>query len=136
MTHRRLAVLLLCSLLVAVAITLIGIHSTRGTKERISWRSYQQIELGMTQRDVEDITGVPPGSHLNLPEGETQAYVHQEELSKGEAHSPHNYSWVGNKGNLGVGFDEDGRVVRVSFTPLESENPTFLQRLYRWLFGE
>ena len=128
-------VLLLLLLVCTGVIALLGLHSESGTKERISWRSYQQIELGMTQQEVEDVTTVPPGVCAILPEGEERIYVRRKALSKGEAYSPKNYSWVDNEGHLSVGFDETGRVVKVSFTPLKNPR-TFLQRLDRYLFGE
>jgi hypothetical protein len=87
----------------------------------------------MTEQEVEAILTVPPGSHLELAEGEVLVYDHEAEASKGVRDSRKRRSWVGNAGHLGVSFDEAGRVVGVSFTPLRHENPTFLDRLRRWL---
>ncbi len=99
----------------------------------IGWHSYRRIELGMSAQEVEAIVGLPPGSHLELAEGETVVYDHAAEASKGELNGPKGYSWVGNAGNLGVTFDAADRVVGVTFTPLRRENPTWLDRLRRWL---
>lgn len=99
----------------------------------LGWRGYQKIELGMTERQVEEALGAPPGSHLDLPEGEKLVYDHAAEVSRGRSEAPRGLSWVSNEGNLGVAFDEAGRVVGVTFTPLRRANVPLLDRLRRWL---
>lgn len=102
-------------------------------KHRIGWAGYGQVEFGMTEREVEEVLGVPPGSHLELPEGQTVVYVHAEAASRGRTGLAKGYSWVGNDGNLGVSFDDDGKVAGVSFTPLRRMNSTPVDELLRWL---
>ena len=101
--------------------------------QRLGRAGYERVQLGMTEAEVEDVLGAPPGSHLDLPEGQTVSYVHAGAESKGARDGPKGLSWVSNTGHIGVTFGADGRVTGVAFTPLRRNNPTWLDRVREWL---
>jgi hypothetical protein len=120
-------------LLVALAGVTVGVLWWTAPNHRLGWSGYHRIQLGMTEQEVEQILEVPPGSHLNVPEGELRVYDHAAAASKGTADAAKGYSWVSNEGNLGICVNDAGVVVGVSFTPLRPENPSFFDKVRRWL---
>jgi hypothetical protein len=104
------------------------------TRERITEENFSRIHAGMTQKDVENILGGPPGDYRRQKSIET--YYKMEEhpviVKVGPSSALHPV-WWGTEGSIELDLSEDGRVQWTWYLyPLHSET-TFWDRVRSWL---
>jgi hypothetical protein len=134
--RKRLLVLAGVALAAAVIVpAVLDLHAYRPKLARnrlITWEHYRGVKLGMSQAEVEAILGGPPGDYRT---DERISYWDYFEAGL----SPHDVvarreSWYGNDGQITLGFDEEGRVLRRGFaSPVRSPPSSLAQRVRDWL---
>jgi hypothetical protein len=92
--------------------------------ERIDEATFDRIEDGITQKEVEALLGQPPGDY------KTQRIVEDFEYDLGWPRS--HLEWRGNYGTIRVWFDKRERVCRKEFVGTHPLQPSFRDRLNRW----
>jgi hypothetical protein len=102
--RRWLTFLLVVVAAVAVAAYVRWLHLA-DSAHRVTLDAAERVCAGMTQREVEDIFGVPPGDYSSQP-----GTVHPEGLPK-RPPDLRREDWTADEGGTVVYFDEDGRVV-------------------------
>jgi hypothetical protein len=94
---------------VAVLLTVvIGIGLLWPRPHRINQAGFDRITEGMTQREVEEVLGRPPGDYTDRRDPSYVLNWH-----KGASHRLE--EWLSDDGLGLAGFDEDGRVVEKDF---------------------
>jgi hypothetical protein len=116
----------LAALVVVVLVLVTGLwFVVRPRPHRINEGGFDQITQGMTRQEVEEILGRPPGN-----------YTDRREASFGGRRSAFTFpeDWLSDDGLILVTFDEEGRVVRKYFSPVDDfpERP-FKNRVRRVL---
>jgi hypothetical protein len=92
-------------------------------RDRITAESYEQIRVGMTEKDVEDILG---GPGKKPPFTSNGIFVR-----RGVAET---FSfWIGRNGFIEIEFDNDRRVIDKYFHKVQSSDPISIDRLRDWL---
>lgn len=95
--------------------------------------AYHAIRLGMTREEAVAVVGVPVGDYTG---GQTREYRSETEVGQQEFIPPPNRKyassavWVGARGRISLGFDEEGRVWVKNFTPHRGGPPCLL---FTWL---
>src|SRR5215471_8048203 len=106
MTHRRLFWLAFAACLCLAVFWGVRLLTTQ---HRINRESFEKIQVGMTQSDVESLLGVPPGDYS------TREYTFLEPpwpLSK-----IWEFQWIGNDGRIRVKLDEKRNVATYHWCP-------------------
>ena len=122
-------------LLVFLAITASAILWVRAARHqpRISIDSYNQIQEGMSQAEVEAILGGPPGDYSSRKwAGETRVGFPGGILSIGPLDNDRAKNWSGEELTITLWFDPAGRVIGRSASPEVVHRATLKGRLYRW----
>jgi hypothetical protein len=90
--------------------------------DRITWRSFQRIQVGMTQKEVEAILGGPPGEYAVPKIGLTRF-------------TPPEGEWWGAEAIIVIEFTKERRVLRKwLYNPyLRPYQPNALDRARSWL---
>jgi hypothetical protein len=122
----------------AVLLVLVGIlvPLVMPRPSRVTRANYERIEMGMTQAQVEEILGGPPGDYSTVPTdyhagGPMDIVVDMEELKAAPKSGLHqDGSWFGDEGNVSVGY-LDGKALCKTFTPTEPVAVETLE-LLRW----
>jgi hypothetical protein len=92
----------------------------------VTLANFERIEKGMTQEQVEDFLGGPPGLPYRVGEIDATWVFENYELMIG-----HNFRvWQSREGSLGIYFDEVGKVAVKTWFPYEE---SFWDRFRRWL---
>ncbi|MCI0641726.1 MAG: outer membrane protein assembly factor BamE [Gemmataceae bacterium] len=136
MTGRKKRVLLLLALLVVVAGGFFGMVLWLGDEGPISLSGFRRIRPGMTRGEVETLMG-GAGSSNNFDwmqrwGGDAVGTS----LSWGEAGRGGEYvTWEDKRCVINVWFDPDGRAREAAIYEVPEFEPTFWQRLRRWLTG-
>jgi hypothetical protein len=124
----------------AVSLLGFGMALLLWPRDRITEESYQRIRIGMVQKEVEGMLGMPR-IHVKdfwfgywLPLKKKGVHLAGWEwLEQGEPVEDDATYWIGGNGLMGIEFDNDGRVVGKKFHRVESSQQTFLDRLRDWL---
>jgi hypothetical protein len=133
--RKRLLVLAGFALAAAVTVPASLLHHAYRQKlargRLITWEYYRGVKLGMSQAEVEAVLGGPPGDFRTERVFYTDyfevGFSPQDVVARRE-------SWYGNDGQISLGFDEQGRVLRRGFAdPIRSPPPTLAERLRPWL---
>jgi hypothetical protein len=130
MKRKHLLLLFAC----LVAVLLAGYVTLRLTtpSHRITVESFEAIQVGMTEKEVEDIIGVPAG--IYAPGALTGLYGFDKERSRatrGLDRKP-GKEWVARDVCIFVGF-KDGRVVETFRGWPQGYDEPLLAKLRRWL---
>ena len=80
--------------------------------------AFERIEVGMTQSEVEQILGGPPGDYRTRPDDTWRVMVWDE-------------WWLGDEGDVSVGFTPGGAVERAEFSEKPPYHPGQVA-LVRW----
>jgi hypothetical protein len=115
--HIAVASLAVLIILVVAAITAVGVIWWLPPLPRVHRASYEQLQKGMTEEEVEAVMGSPAGDYTTGP------VVH------GDFHRPVLYvdraellvewkTWVTDHAEIGVRFDRHGRLGEKSFCPM------------------
>jgi hypothetical protein len=106
-------------------------------RDRITVESWEKIEIGMTEKEVEEMLGGPGTNEKNFWEQfrTFQAIFDGRELfePEGAIGVVSEKYWVGRRGYMVILFREEGRVEAKVFQGWRSTDPTFLDRLRDWL---
>lgn len=90
--------------------------------------AFARIEEGMTAAEVEAILGGPPGDYRTIPPPRTSFSLG---VSLGGYSMVIEKDWQGNEGDVLVGFDDTGHVVRKDFSPRDA-SPVGPVEMIRW----
>jgi hypothetical protein len=105
-------------------------------RDRITAASWEKIQIGMTEKEVEEILGKPGVSGV--------AFVKHVEVSpisftgpvlveEPESPSDSEKYWIGQRGIMRIGFDKACEVAVKRFQEVRSTEPTFIDRIRDWL---
>jgi hypothetical protein len=119
----------------AAAILLLGaLHYLRERpRHRINLKSYEAIQGGMSEGEVEAIFGVPDGDYSTGP---VSIFC-----SNGRPHEDYGppdpegevKGWIGNDTYVCVAFDKEGKVRSKSYADVELRNQMVLTRIRKLL---
>jgi hypothetical protein len=132
--------------LVLTGLLLIGVFLL-GPRDRITKASWDEIRVGMTEKEVEQILGGPGRSldgfwdHMRAikkQSGQARPLVYDHKRSFAEPEiiivsNEKDRYWIGRHGELGIQLDEEGHVSGKWFNGWRSAEPTFIERLREWL---
>jgi hypothetical protein len=123
----RKCVVLMLGLLGAVLLGGYLVLWLTAPRHRVSHLGWEGIEVGMTQTEVEQVLGGPPGNYASTPYGiMRRQIVPQGATSLKE--------WRGEEGVIDVWFGLDGKVVDAYWVELGYPiHESLLTRLRRWL---
>ena len=123
---RRRKILAGLAALFTIAAVVVGIQWLLAPKHRINKESLELIKEGMTQKEVEDILGVPPGDYSYG--GFRDLYFDTWSAE------PVSEEWVGEETGIYVTFDpHGGRVAFVRSFNVHPSVETILTKIKRWL---
>ena len=94
-------------------------------RHRISAKSYDKIQIGMTIKEVETLLGVPPGDYSTRP------FLRHH--SEGRRGFNWEFQWIGNDCRIGVRLDQHGKVAGSGYEqhfPVMEE--TFFDKVRGW----
>jgi SmpA / OmlA family len=128
-----------CLLALFVLVLLFAGITLLTSGSRINEKTYEQIEVGMTEEQVQAILGCPPGNYSMhgttwLGSGPRIYWLHPEGSSSQFEPDVVSKAWITDDLLIGVYFDRDGRVDRKwreDVSPGKREHP--LPRLWRRL---
>jgi hypothetical protein len=129
--------LLLLGCVFAVLVIAHLLFRLTASSQRINEESFDDIQSGMTEGEVEAVVGAPAGIYAPTPRKDgaalvTDLYTNNCDTVWGPVVPKR---WQGKRGILVVVFDPGGRVVDKFFAPWESDE-SLLAKLRRWLgFG-
>lgn len=127
MIKRRLLFLDLALLVLVVGWSLWFVSVV--TVDPIGPASYQRIQFGMTQAEIEAIIGLPPGDYNNgPPRYETPKAGSNKEEPAGFQMA----KWTGTRHSIVVVFDEEGMATS---SWLEDLDPPTKMELLKWWLG-
>jgi len=136
MKRKRLMLIIVC----LAAVLLAGYVTLwlAAPKHRITWDNICDIKKGMTQEEVENVLGVPPGIYSSYPTGH---YVFSDKLwgklgpatGKDFIKKFGGKEWVRDGVSAYVLFDENGRAADIQGGLCLVGNESFLAKLRRWL---
>ena len=92
---------------------------------RINENSFALIKSGMSQRDVENVFGCPPGDYSSGGD-----YI---PASQFERVSSKCKVWIGNELAVEVFFDKSDRVIKTFSSTVFFWNDSFFDKLKKWL---
>jgi hypothetical protein len=118
-------------LAIVPAVSLLGFGTALllWPRDRITRETWDQIQVGMTEREVEEILG-ESGVFLD------QLTVRVSEFGEGVGKVwdfGRMKNWIGRGGWIHVQFDNRGLVEAKEFWTIRLDDPTFLGRLRDWL---
>ncbi|MCI0378840.1 MAG: hypothetical protein L0215_14630 [Gemmataceae bacterium] len=118
--------------LAATSVLLLGagygvLWLTAGPRHRINHESFNRIQEGMTEKDVEAIFGVPAGDYTTGPVMELKSDSGFSKVWRVDK------PWMSNFSRIYVAFDERGLVVWKRYLPVVPEEESFGDKLRRWL---
>jgi hypothetical protein len=93
---------------------------------QINQKVTDQIQWGMTDKEVEQIIGVPPGTYVHLPFQVAVPHFFEPPEDTIEK------NWLGSDGIIQVYFDHRGLVCTKDFIPVRLEEP-LVHKIRRWL---
>jgi len=119
----------------ALAFVLAGLTSlwlwTRETVH-ITRENFERIQIGMTQKDVEEILGGPPGDYRQRKSIEYEGRSWHELIIKVQPTPASHPMWWGTRGAIQINLTEEGQVrEKVHFDPIVIET-TFWDRIRSW----
>jgi hypothetical protein len=124
-------------LAIVLAVSLLGFGTALllWPRDRINEDSWKQIQIGMTEEEVEDILGRPGVSweanlfpfHFELAESNDTLYIRRWPFERWESDK----FWTSQRACIQVRFDPRGNISGKAFW--RSAEPSFLDRLRDWL---
>ena len=128
----RRQILRALTVLLAVAAVGIGIQWLLSPKHRINKESIAQIKEGMTQKEVEDILGVPPGNYAY--DGFFTSVGYSGPLGPGVERWP-TLQWAGEEIGIRITINpHNGTVAEIEqFSVDYPTNESVLSKIKRWL---
>ena len=120
-------------LAIVLAVSLLGFGAALflWPRVRITAESYNMIEIGMTEKEVEGILGGPGKSELlNMKNVAKEKGLPIIEMFQGQIPKPK--IWKGRRGIVQIQLDEESRVSGKSFLGF-GERSSFIDRLRDWL---
>ncbi|MCI0742907.1 MAG: outer membrane protein assembly factor BamE [Gemmataceae bacterium] len=119
-----------CLWIVVVLVLLLGagygvLWLTAGPRHRINKESFERIQEGMTEEEVESIIGVPAGDYTTGP-----VVVRLMLIS---FMSPQCKSWKSNVGQIVVDFDSRGLITWKRYMDVTPVEESLWDKLRRWL---
>lgn len=101
----------------------------------VNLAGYNLIDRQMSEADVVAIAGGPPGKYHNRSVApRLDAKKRFKESYRDIFDTAHHKLWVGDEGDLFVGFTDDGRITYKAFTPAVQGPASFFEKL-RGLLG-
>jgi len=125
---------------IVLAVLLLGFGTALllWPRDRITAESWEKIEIGMTENQVEEILG-GPGMSLD----EWEVFIKTMKFPFSELTEPNNGWWIGDakackywtsqRGCMQVNFDPQGNVSGKAFWRSLEPSPSFIDRLRDWL---
>jgi hypothetical protein len=120
--RKRLLLLLGCGVFVLLVVWLTF------PRYRINRESFKQIEVGMTEREVESLLGGPAGNHSGYIIIHGGRHMALESLGKETAEIR---TWVGDEAVIVLGFNKQGAVVWKQLIGMARE--PLVDKIRRWL---
>ena len=134
-------------LAIVLAVSLLGFGTALllWPRDRITAESWKQIQIGMSEKEVEGILGGPGTDYVKwLKEYEAWLKTEQNEPlvpngirfdeSNGVQWNPEKHKlWFGRRGSIEIQFDDEGIVRGKIFEGLRPTDPSFFDRLRDWL---
>jgi hypothetical protein len=126
-------------LAIVLAVSLLGFGTTLllWPRDRITFESWKEIRLGMTEKEVVAILG---GPGMNAEEYRAQRKGKPpliEVFSEGAGGRfpviAAERFWIGHRGCIEIHFNSEGHVAFKFFYPLRSAELSFIDRLRDWL---
>ena len=120
---------------VVLAVSLLGFGTAllSWPRDRITAESWQKIQIGMTEEEVENMLGEPGSRHVDI----------WRDLAKEPGNwfaepNPHilddrNLTWIGRNGFIDIRYDERSQVIGKYFSEFLSTRPSLIDRLRDWL---
>ncbi len=122
----------LVSLLLACGSVVVLTAWALTPRHRITRENYRKIDFAMTQRDVEELLGVPAGDYgrgVNVAHTVDESTHSQKELL-GETYS----EWYADEVGIITAADATGKVgFKCLVSVLRAPEPTLLERIRHWL---
>ncbi|MBI3409936.1 MAG: hypothetical protein HY040_16475 [Planctomycetes bacterium] len=123
-------VLISIGLLAVAALTLVGFPWAAAPQHRITYETYEKLRPRMSREEVFDLIG-PPGDYRSGKVSESQVELRLSATSFNNPLGGYEAQWLTDDVQIGVNFDEKGRVSTFGYTGPAPE--TFLEKLCRWL---
>jgi hypothetical protein len=118
---RRRRVLVLAGILLALVAVAVWLCSPK--KGDFDVAQFDQIRVGMTQPEVEDILGCPAGNYRRAAKVGSRV----------DSPSPEGMrvkTWMNDRIRIDLGFDSDGRVISKRCSPVSSQSEEFGPRRF------
>jgi hypothetical protein len=129
-------------LAIVLAVSLLGFGTALllWPRDRITVESWKQIQIGMSEKEVENILGRPGMSveewrefnEGHFPSGQTLQLEEQVNADAWKLDGETFKYWTSQRGTMLIGFDARGHVV-MKLLWSAPEGPSFLDRLRNWL---
>lgn len=127
---RRLLWPCLFAILAGLAVVLYALFAHWPGPSRLNPRTWCRVRLGMTQQQVEEGYGVPPGDYSSRPDQD------RPEISKKRRPDLRGEEWVGEGSGAIVDFGPDGKVAyfEIWTSPTNPPGLTWRDRLDDWVY--
>ena len=128
---------------VVLAVSLVGFGTALflWPRDGVTAESWKQIQIGMTEKEVEDILGEAGMTQEKFAtclkalekNGKVRELDNRRKSGVAANGVDNRKYWIGRRGCIEIGFDPPDQVSVKYFCELRSANPSLIDRLRNWL---